>query len=122
MRERRVRAEEERVQPGKQPRFWPAAEGEVSILAAWKNFVSNDPHHEGGAVAAADGGGGGGGEAWSGPTALGDAIGMVLPRCCDPDAKVSRSCSSTCRSPNPAPPRLLRLPSTHPNPKDSTKA
>ena len=62
-----------------------AAAEEPSVLEAWRQFVSSTPTTAEPADAAA-----GGAEAWGGPTALGDAIGMVLPRSCDPDAAVRR--------------------------------
>ena len=62
-----------------------AAVEEPSVLEAWRLFVSTAPTTAEPVDAAA-----GSAEAWGGPTALGDAIGMVLPRSCDPDAAVRR--------------------------------
>jgi hypothetical protein len=62
-----------------------AAAEEPSVLEAWRLFVATAPTAAEAVDAAA-----GGAEAWGGPTALGDAIGMVLPRSCDPDAAVRR--------------------------------
>ena len=58
---------------------------EPSVLEAWRLFVSTAPTTAEPVDAAAASA-----EAWGGPTALGDAIGMVLPRSCDPDAAVRR--------------------------------
>jgi len=65
---------------------------QVSITAAWRNFVSTEPALDGPLLADSGGESGGGGDpqGWGGPTALGDAIGMVLPRCADPDGRVRR--------------------------------